>query len=113
MAYELEPLGIKVVLVEPGVIRSNFINNVVAAKKSQDPNSPYSQFMQNVATSFQHMLEDGSSADVVAKVVLNAVTSENPSPKYLAGKDIEAWMEAKTSMSDEEFYNMVKQNMMK
>jgi len=113
MAYELEPFGIKVVLVEPGVIRSDFVNNVVAAKKSQDPNSPYVQFMQNVAASLQHMLEGGSSADVVAKVVLKAVTSENPSPKYLAGKDIEAWMEAKTSMSDEEFHNMVKQNMMK
>jgi NAD(P)-dependent dehydrogenase (short-subunit alcohol dehydrogenase family) len=113
MAYELEPFGIKVVLVEPGVIRSDFIKNVVAAKKSQDPNSPYAQFMQNVAASLQHMLEGGSSADVVAKVVLKAVTSENPSPKYLAGKDIEAWMEAKTSMSDEELHNMVKQNMMK
>ena len=113
MAYELEPFRIKVVLVEPGVIRSDFINNVVAAKKSQDPNSPYAQFMQNVAASLQHMLEGGSSADVVAKVVLKAVTSENPSPKYLAGKDIEAWMEAKTSMSDEEFHNMMKQNMMK
>jgi NAD(P)-dependent dehydrogenase (short-subunit alcohol dehydrogenase family) len=113
MAYELEPFGIKVVLVEPGVIRSDFIKNVVAAKKSQDPNSPYAQFMQNVAASLQHMLEGGSSADVVAKVVLKAVTSENPSPKYLAGKDIETWMEAKTSMSDEEFHNMVKQNMMK
>ena len=83
MAYELEPFGIKVVLVEPGVIRSDFINNVVAAKKSQDPNSPYAQFMQNVAASLQHMLEGGSSADVVAKVVLNAVTSENPSHRYI------------------------------
>src|SRR5437899_1538470 len=113
MAYELEPFGIKVVLIEPGVIRSNFVNNVVAAKKSQDPNSPYSQMMQKMVTSFQHMLEGGSSADIVAKVVLNAVRSENPSPKYLAGKDIEALGEAKRSMSDEEFHNMMKQNFMK
>jgi NAD(P)-dependent dehydrogenase (short-subunit alcohol dehydrogenase family) len=113
MAYELEPFGIKVVLVEPGVIRTNFINGIVAAKKSQDPNSPYSQMMQKMAASFEPLLKNGSSADVVAKVVLKAVTSENPSPKYLAGKDIEAWMEAKTSMSDEEFHNMMKQNMMK
>jgi NAD(P)-dependent dehydrogenase (short-subunit alcohol dehydrogenase family) len=113
MAYELEPFGIKVVLVEPGVIRTNFVNGIVAAKKSQDPNSPYSQMMQKMAASFEPLLENGSSADVVAKVVLKAVTSENPSPKYLAGKDIEAWMEAKTSMSDEEFHNMMKQNLMK
>jgi len=86
---------------------------MVAAKKSQDPSSPYLQLMQNVATSFQHMLEGGSSSDVVAKVVLEAVTSENPRLRYLAGKDMETWMETKRSMSDEEFYNMMKQNFMK
>src|SRR5437667_2548555 len=113
MAYELEPFGIRVVLVEPGVIRTNFVNGLVAAKKSQDPNSPYSQIIQKMAASFEPMLENGSSADVVAKVVLNAVTSENPSAKYLAGKDIETLMEAKRSMSDEEFSNMMMQNFMK
>ena len=113
MAYELEQFGIKVVLVEPGVIRTNFVNNVIAGKKSQDPNSPYFQIMQKMAASFEPMSENGSSADVVAKVVLDAVTSETPSPKYLAGKDIETLMEAKRSMSDEEFYKMMKQNLMK
>ena len=113
MVYELEPFGIKVVLVEPGVIRTNFVNDVVAAKKSQNPNSPYSQIMQKMAASFEPMFENGSSADVVAKVVLNAVTSENPSLMYLAGKDIESLKEAKRNMSDEEFYRMMKQNLMK
>ena len=113
MAYELEPFGIKVVLVEPGVIRTNFVNDVVAAKKSQNPNSPYTQIMQKMAASFEPMFENGSSADVVAKVVLNAVTSENPSLMYLAGKDIESLKEAKRNMSDEEFYRMMKQNLMK
>ncbi|MDP9290680.1 MAG: SDR family oxidoreductase [Thermoproteota archaeon] len=113
MAYELEPFGIRVVLVEPGVIKTNFVNSMVAAKKSQDPSSPYLQLMQNVATSFQHMLEGGSSSDVVAKVVLKAVTSENPRLRYLAGKDVETWLDGKRNMSDEEFYKMMKQNLMK
>ncbi|HET7147552.1 MAG TPA: SDR family oxidoreductase [Candidatus Nitrosopolaris sp.] len=112
MAYELEPFGIKVVLIEPGVIKTNFFNGVVAAKKSQDPNSPYSQIMQKTAARFEPMLKDGSSADVVAKVVLNAVTSKTPSSKYLAGKDIETLMESKRSMSDEEFTKMMTQNFM-
>ena len=111
MAYELEPFGIRVVLVEPGVIKTNFVNSMVAAKKSQDPNSPYAQLMQNVATSFQHMIEGGSSTYVVAKVVLKAVTSENPTLRYLAGKDVETWIEGKKSMADEEFYKMMKENL--
>ncbi len=69
--------------------------------------------MQKMATSFEHMMENGSSPDLVAKAVLKAVTSENPTLRYLAGKDIETWMEGKRSMSDEEFYNMMKQNLMK
>ena len=112
MAYELEPFGIRVVLVEPGVIKTNFVNSIVAAKKSQDSNSPYAQLMQNVATSFQYMIEGGSSTDVVAKVVLKAVTSENPTLRYLAGNDVETWIEGKKSMSDEEFYKMMKENLM-
>jgi hypothetical protein len=44
-------------------------------------------------------------------VVLNAVTSESHSPKYPAGKDIESLMEAKRSMSDEEFSKMMMQNL--
>ena len=112
MSYELEPFGIKVILVEPGVIRTNVFKNIVTAKKSQNPNSPYSQIMQKMSTSFEHMLENASSSpDLVAKVVLQAVTSENPSlSRYLAGKDVETWIEAKRNKSDDEFYKMVKQS---
>ena len=75
----MKPFGIKVVLIEPGVIRTNIVNSMVTAKKSQDPNSPYSQLMQKVARSLEHIMENGSSVDVVAKVVLKAVTIENTS----------------------------------
>jgi hypothetical protein len=51
--------------------------------------------MQKIASSFEHMMENGSSPDLVAKVVLKAVTSENPSLRCLAGKDIETRMEDK------------------
>src|SRR5919204_2019812 len=111
MSYELEPFGIKVVIVEPGVIRTNFVT--VVAKKSQDPNSPYSQIMQKIATSFENMMKNSSSPDLVAKVVLKAVTNENPNLRYLAGKDVETWLDTKRNMSDEEFYKMMQQNLMK
>jgi NAD(P)-dependent dehydrogenase (short-subunit alcohol dehydrogenase family) len=113
MAYELEPFGIKVVLVEPGFIKTNIGNNLVTAKKSQDANSPYSQLTEKMVSFIEHGLDAGSPPDVVAKAVLKAVTSENPNLRYLAGKDVEKWMEAKRGMSDEGFHEMMKQNMMK
>jgi NAD(P)-dependent dehydrogenase (short-subunit alcohol dehydrogenase family) len=108
MAYELEPFGIKVVLVEPGFIKTTIGNNMVTAKKSQDANSPYSQLTENMVSFIEHGSETGSPPDVVAKAVLKAVTSENPNLRYLAGKDVEKWLEAKRGMSDEEFHEMIK-----
>jgi NAD(P)-dependent dehydrogenase (short-subunit alcohol dehydrogenase family) len=113
MSYELEPFGIKVIIVEPGVIRTNFGNGLVIAKKSQDPNSPYTQLMRKMATSFEELMKNASSPDLVAKVVLDAVRNESPNLRYLAGNDVEAWLGSKRNMSDQEFYKMMKQNLMK
>jgi NAD(P)-dependent dehydrogenase (short-subunit alcohol dehydrogenase family) len=110
ISYELEPFGIKVVIVEPGVIRTNFGNGLVVAKKSQDPKSPYSQKMQKIANSFEKLMKNSSSPELVANVVLKAVKDESPNLRYLAGNDVEQWLGAKRNMSDEEFYKMMSQN---
>jgi NAD(P)-dependent dehydrogenase (short-subunit alcohol dehydrogenase family) len=110
ISYELEPFGIKVVIVEPGVIRTNFGNGLVVAKKSQDPNSPYFQMMKKIANSFEELMKNSSSPELVANVVLRAVKDENPNLRYLAGNDVEQWLGAKRNMSDKEFYKMMNQN---
>lgn len=110
MAYELEQFGIQVVLVEPGVIRTNFGENMVIAQKAQDPSSPYSQMMQMRRSSIRsRMVENGSDADLVAEVVVEAATAKEPNLKYLAGKDVQQMVAAKKIMSDEEFRKMIKQ----
>jgi short-subunit dehydrogenase len=47
--YELEPFGIKIILIEPGAIGSNFWKNIKTANKTSSnyPNSPYSQLANN------------------------------------------------------------------
>jgi hypothetical protein len=55
------------------------------------------------------MLDNGSTPQYVAQVILHAITSENPKLRYLAGKDVEQWVEAKRKMSDEEFASMMRQ----
>jgi NAD(P)-dependent dehydrogenase (short-subunit alcohol dehydrogenase family) len=112
MSYELEPFGIRVVIVEPGVIKTNFLDGVIIAKKSKDQNSPYSQLMQKVTTGFEEMMKNASSPDVVAKVVLNAIRDKNPNLRYLAGSDVEKWLGGKRKAADEELYKMMKQNLM-
>jgi hypothetical protein len=66
--------------------------------------------MQKIANSFQELMKNSSSPDLVANVVLNSVKDENPTLRYLAGNDVEQWLGAKRNMSDEEFYKMMSQN---
>jgi|SRR5918911_1293074 hypothetical protein len=102
----------KVIIVEPGVTRTNFGNDMVVMKKSQEPDSPYLQMMQKIATGFGNMVKNGSSPELVAKVVLNSVRDKNPNLRYLAGNDIERTLGSKGNMSDEEFSKVMKQNLM-
>jgi hypothetical protein len=44
----------------------------------------------------------------VAKVILRAVTAENPDFRYVVGKDAEMALESRRIMSDKEFHNMIK-----
>ena len=111
MAFEVEQFGIKIVLVEPGFIRTNFADNIVTAKKAQDPNSPYSQMMMQMKSSSlrRSMIENAPDADLVASVIVEAATAKEPNLRYLAGKDVEQMVAAKKSMSDEEFQKMIMQ----
>jgi NAD(P)-dependent dehydrogenase (short-subunit alcohol dehydrogenase family) len=76
ISYELEPFGIKVALVEPGFVRTNFSN--VIAKRSQAPDSEYSKMMEIMAGRIEEMRRNASSSELVANIVLEAVTTKNP-----------------------------------
>jgi NAD(P)-dependent dehydrogenase (short-subunit alcohol dehydrogenase family) len=111
MAYEIEQFGIRTVLVEPGFVRTKIGENMAISKKTQDPNSPYSQMMQMMSSNQERMLENGSDADLVASVVAEAATAKEPNLRYLVGKDVQQMMAAKKSISDEEFQKMMKQGL--
>jgi NAD(P)-dependent dehydrogenase (short-subunit alcohol dehydrogenase family) len=111
MVYEIEQFGIRTVLVEPGFVRTKIGENMAISKKTQDPNSPYSQMMQMMSSNQERMLENGSDADLVASVVAEAATAKEPNLRYLVGKDVQQMMAAKKSMSDEEFQKMLKQGL--
>jgi NAD(P)-dependent dehydrogenase (short-subunit alcohol dehydrogenase family) len=112
ISYELEPFGIRVVVIEPGVIRTNIMNSSVLAKKAQDPKSPYFSSIRQLERSFKSAMENTSASsppEEVAKVVLQAVASQSPKLRYAVGNDASSLIQAKTTMSDIEFGGLIKQ----
>jgi len=110
MSYELEPFGIRTVIIEPGVIDTDFHHASKIAKKSRDPNSPYASLIKKMESNVKKLIANGSTPQYVAEVILKAITNQDQNPKlrFLAGKDVEQWMEAKRKMSDDEFITMMK-----
>ena len=107
LQYELAPFGIKIILIEPGAIGSNFWKSIKIAKKAYSPNSPYAQ-SSNVSKTFKKMEENAMHPSEVAKTILDAVTSDNPHLRYVVGNDASKTLEARKNMSDMEFGNLIK-----
>jgi NAD(P)-dependent dehydrogenase (short-subunit alcohol dehydrogenase family) len=120
MAYELEQFGINVILVEPGVIKTNFDNNLkigknISTSTTADRNSPYADITQKRLAGFKPRFKNGLPAIDVAKVILNTITSRNvPSERrYLVGNDALKLMEIRKNKSDKEFRRLVMQGVLK
>ena len=108
--YELEDFGIKVILIEPGVIKSNFYENIKMSKNSLiDPKSAYQPITQKIFEAFLPMLEYAFPTKIVADVILEAVNSDNPNIRYAVGDDAKSIIEARKKLSDKEFENWVKE----
>jgi NAD(P)-dependent dehydrogenase (short-subunit alcohol dehydrogenase family) len=119
MAYELEQFRIKVILVEPGVIKTNFDNNLKIRKSvcttTNDHNSPYADITEKRIAAFKPRFENGSSPIEVAKVILNAIISRDvlPELRYLVGNDAFKLMKIRKSKSDKEFRRLVMEGVLK
>ena len=115
LSYEVDQFGIKVILIEPALVISDFHNNVkmVAKKGANNPDSPYTQMMQKLFEEYKQIEEQYQiPAEEVAKVILNAAILDNPYQRHLVGKYSKMTMEAKMTMSDIECHNMMKRQLL-
>jgi NAD(P)-dependent dehydrogenase (short-subunit alcohol dehydrogenase family) len=107
---ETEPFGLRVVLVEPGFTKTNISTNTKVGQKAAEPSSPYAPKVQTMQKVWGHIFDQKAAPpEEVARVILKAVTSDNPSMRYTAGDDAKQMMEARKAMSDPEFEGLVKQ----
>jgi len=113
LRYEVQPYGILVSLIEPGVIKTNFVNNmklgksVITSSNNGNDDSPYVEIIQKRISAFKPRFEKGSSTSEVADMVLQAVTSDNPKARYLVGEDALKMMEKRRNTTDEEFARLM------
>jgi NAD(P)-dependent dehydrogenase (short-subunit alcohol dehydrogenase family) len=108
LRHELAEFNINVILIEPGAIGSNFVDNIKTAKGFDSNNSPYAKAVQQIFQAFQPMFAHSSHPTEVAHAILNALNSPSPEMRYPVGKDAESIFKARKELSDKELEKWVR-----
>ena len=112
LRHELAEFNIDVILIEPGVIRSSFMDNIRTAKNYDSNKSPYAKSVQKLFEGFEPMIANSSDPKEVAQVILNAANSSSPNVRYAVGKDAESALKARAELSDRELEKWVRESFM-
>ena len=108
LRYELGPFGIDVIIIEPGVIKTNFFDSMKTAKKADDA---YKEITEKVISGVKMMAEMGTPPKEVANVIIKSLKEEKPLPRYVVGNDAAMFLEAKKMKTDIEFENYLKKEL--
>ncbi|MFL6089753.1 MAG: SDR family NAD(P)-dependent oxidoreductase [Aeromicrobium sp.] len=86
LRFEVAGFGVQVVLIEPGLITTNF-DDAALASMDLEAEGPYAGFNRAVAKATADayagpMAKFGGPPDAVAKVVEKALTKSKPKPRY-------------------------------
>lgn len=109
LAYELDSQHIKVKIIEPGYVQTNF-HERAATEFATDPTLlDYTDFL----TQTTELLGNLSSAEVftpqdVAATIFRSVTDDTQQLRYVAGRDIEQMVEMRKVKSEQEYVDFLR-----
>ncbi len=109
LRFEVAGFGIDVVLIEPGIIKTEFATTAMdKASAAAAPGSPYENFNNKLASSLKD-INDGKldmiavDADVVAKVIQQAIDASKPKTRYLITAGAHVFVGLRRLLSDRGF----------
>jgi short-subunit dehydrogenase len=80
---ELKPFGVRVTLIRPGFILTEFVEAANAASTEVIANAgPYAQFYKGYSENTAKMRRLAGVPDDIARLVERALTADNPAPRY-------------------------------
>lgn len=88
LRIELKPFGIDVVIIEPGLIQTEFGEVMLQPMMKRSGNTAYADMARKVEKATKDIYEKGqtSPASVVSNAILRSIQSKNPKTRYAVGK---------------------------
>jgi len=85
LRLEVEQFGIDVIIVEPGMIKTNIGNYSAQYFEKYSKNSAYANFYGSPDDKEENSFDNYSDPIVIAKVIDKAINAKNPKTRYSAG----------------------------
>jgi NAD(P)-dependent dehydrogenase (short-subunit alcohol dehydrogenase family) len=104
LAIEAKPFGIKVAIIEPGVILTPIWSK---AEALMPEDHPYQQAMGRLYRLFEAQMDGGTMPDVVARAIYEAVQQGATRLRYAVGPDAEVIAAARDRMTPAEWLAML------
>ncbi len=88
LRLEVEPFGIRVVVIEPGVIETGFGDVALDGMLARSGTGAYDEVTQRVVavTRASYQQGVGTRPEVIARVISRAIRSRRPKTRYAAGR---------------------------
>ena len=112
LRQELADFNINIILIEPGYISSNFMDNMKTAKGFDPNKSPYAKLAQQVFQGFESITAYSSHPSKVAHIILDALNSPRPELRNPVGKDAEYALKIRAKLSDKEMEKWARESYM-
>lgn len=87
LRIELKSFGIDVILIEPGVIKTEFQDVMMDSTVERSIGTPYEKKLKALEKATQEMYARGigSPASTITKLIIKAINSHNPKRRYVGG----------------------------
>lgn len=108
LSYELASQNIVVKLIEPGGGNTAFHTRADRESTGDGGIRSYDAFLEQSSAFFGKLFKGIVSAENIADVIYDAVTDGTKRLRYMAGDGVKHFVEARRSMSDEDYENYMR-----
>lgn len=116
LRLELDAHNIKVVIIEPGAINTNFGNVAMVHLEKYSNNPAYDHMTKPYLRMFEQMRDSTSSVQgsepiVIAKVISKAIDKKNPRTRYVKGRMAKLAIWYKNTLGDKAYDRLIMRTM--
>ena len=107
LRFEMETIGVKVKIVEPGAIKTDFVGRSFDFNNDESL-TEYQPLVRKVLAAIEPLVDAGAEPVVVSEVIYRAATDGTNQLRYIAGDDAARWVAERKTLDDESMFAATK-----